>query len=105
MRIHEYTLKEFANFTGLHYSTISVIAKRVNQDKQQNSRRDPVPRGSLLAGRRAIWLDWRIVDYIQLVKAKLAGSRNDVYTDFVNGFKMEANPAAWVTSGFVRVNY
>ena len=35
MRIHEYTLKEIANFTGLHYSTISVIAKRVDQDKHQ----------------------------------------------------------------------
>lgn len=28
MRMHEYTLKEIASFTGLHYSTISVIAKR-----------------------------------------------------------------------------
>jgi len=35
MRIHEYTLKEIANFTGLHYSTISVIAKRVDQGKNQ----------------------------------------------------------------------
>gem|GEM_PF-1065005 len=33
MRIHEYTLKEIVSFTGLHYSTISVIAKRVSQDK------------------------------------------------------------------------
>jgi len=35
MRTHEYTLKEIADFTGLHYSTISVIAKRVDQDKRQ----------------------------------------------------------------------
>jgi hypothetical protein len=35
MRIHEYTLKEIANFTSLHYSTISVIAKRVDQGKYQ----------------------------------------------------------------------
>ena len=35
MRIHEYTLKEVADFTGLHYSTISVIAKRVDEERHQ----------------------------------------------------------------------
>jgi len=35
MRVYEYTLREIADFTGLHYSTISVIAKRVNQAKHQ----------------------------------------------------------------------
>jgi len=31
MRVHEYTLKELSKHLGLHYSTISVIAKRVDQ--------------------------------------------------------------------------
>jgi len=31
MRIHEYTLKELSEHLGLHYSTISVIAKQVEQ--------------------------------------------------------------------------
>ena len=35
MRVHEYTLKEVAEFTGLHYSTISVIASRVDEEKHQ----------------------------------------------------------------------
>jgi len=34
-RIHKHTLKKIVNFTGLHYSTISVIAKQVDQDKHQ----------------------------------------------------------------------
>jgi len=32
MRVHEYTLKELAAHLGLHYSTISVIAKRVDEE-------------------------------------------------------------------------
>ena len=32
MRIHEYTLKEVAAITSLHYSTISVITKRARQN-------------------------------------------------------------------------
>ena len=35
MRVHEYTLTEIADFTGLHYSTISVIATRVDAEKHQ----------------------------------------------------------------------
>ena len=31
MHIHEYTLKELSEHLGLHYSTISVIAKQVGQ--------------------------------------------------------------------------
>jgi REP element-mobilizing transposase RayT len=31
MRVHEYTLKELSAHLGLHYSTISVIAKRVEE--------------------------------------------------------------------------
>ncbi len=34
MRIHEYTLKELASHLGLHYSTISVIAKRVAEEQE-----------------------------------------------------------------------
>jgi len=34
IRVHEYTLKEVANFLGLYYSTISVIAKRVTEEKK-----------------------------------------------------------------------
>jgi len=30
MRVHEYTLKELSQYVGLHYSTISVIAKKVD---------------------------------------------------------------------------
>lgn len=34
MRVHEYTLKELADHLGLHYSTISVIAKRVDEESR-----------------------------------------------------------------------
>jgi len=34
VRVHEYTLKEVADFLGLYYSTISVIAKRVAEEKK-----------------------------------------------------------------------
>jgi putative transposase len=34
MRLHEYTLKELATHLGLHYSTISVIAKRVDGERE-----------------------------------------------------------------------
>jgi putative transposase len=34
MRVHEYTLKELAEYLGLHYSTISVIAKSVDQHRE-----------------------------------------------------------------------
>jgi len=35
MRVYEYTPEEIAAFTGLHCSTISVIAKRVDQGRHQ----------------------------------------------------------------------
>jgi len=35
VRLYEYTLKEVAAATGLHYSTISVIAKRVDLARRQ----------------------------------------------------------------------
>lgn len=34
VRAHEYTLKEVADFLGLYYSTISVIAKRVAEERE-----------------------------------------------------------------------
>jgi len=34
VRVHEYTLKEVAEYLGLYYSTISVIAKRVFEEKK-----------------------------------------------------------------------
>jgi len=34
MRVHEYTLKELAEYLGLHYSTISVIAKSLDREKE-----------------------------------------------------------------------
>ena len=34
VRVHEYTLKEVADFVGLYYSTVSVIAKRVTDEKK-----------------------------------------------------------------------
>jgi hypothetical protein len=34
VRVHEHTLKEVGNFLGLYYSTISVIAKRVDKEKK-----------------------------------------------------------------------
>jgi hypothetical protein len=34
MRIHEYTLKELSNYLGLHYSTISVIAKHIDEESK-----------------------------------------------------------------------
>jgi REP element-mobilizing transposase RayT len=34
VRLHEYTLKEVGDFLGLHYSTISVIAKRVAEARK-----------------------------------------------------------------------
>jgi len=34
MRVHEYTLKELSAFLGLHYSTVSVIAKKVDKQAQ-----------------------------------------------------------------------
>jgi putative transposase len=34
MRVHEYTLKELSEHLGLHYSTISVIAKRVDEHRE-----------------------------------------------------------------------
>ena len=34
VRVHEYTLKEVADFLGLYYSTISVIAERVAEEKK-----------------------------------------------------------------------
>jgi hypothetical protein len=33
-RVHEYTLQAVADFLGLHYSTISMIAKRVAESKK-----------------------------------------------------------------------
>lgn len=38
MRIYEYTLKEVAEFAGLHYSTVSVIAKRVAEGKKDSGK-------------------------------------------------------------------
>ena len=35
MRVHEYTLKELSEFLGLHYSTISVIAKKMDKTGQR----------------------------------------------------------------------
>jgi hypothetical protein len=34
VRIREYTLKEVGDFRGLYYSTISVIAKHVDEEKK-----------------------------------------------------------------------
>jgi len=34
VRVHEYTLKEVADYLGLYYSTISVIAKRAAEEKK-----------------------------------------------------------------------
>ena len=34
VRVHKYTLKEVADVLGLYYSTISVIAKRVDEEKK-----------------------------------------------------------------------
>jgi DNA-binding MarR family transcriptional regulator len=34
MRLHEYTLKELAGHLGLHYSTISVIAGKVEKTRK-----------------------------------------------------------------------
>jgi hypothetical protein len=33
-RVHEYTLQAVADFLGLHYSTISMIAKRIAEDEE-----------------------------------------------------------------------
>jgi len=33
-RVHEYTLQAVADFLGLHYSTISMIAKRIAQSEK-----------------------------------------------------------------------
>jgi len=42
MRFYEYTLRELSNHLGLHYSTISVIAKRVDEQQGRQERRpDP----------------------------------------------------------------
>ena len=38
VRIYEYTLAEVQTFLGLHYSTISIIAKRVDQEKNTKSK-------------------------------------------------------------------
>ena len=32
-RVHEYTLRAVADFLGLHYSTISMIAKRIAESE------------------------------------------------------------------------
>jgi DNA-binding MarR family transcriptional regulator len=41
-RAHEYTLQAVADFLGLHYSTVSMIAKRVARDGGHcKSRSDP----------------------------------------------------------------
>jgi hypothetical protein len=43
-RVHEYTLQAVADFLGLHYSTISMIAKRTAEnEKHQQWRFDPAP--------------------------------------------------------------
>lgn len=34
VRVHHYTLREVGDFLGLHFSTISVIAKRVDEAKK-----------------------------------------------------------------------
>ena len=34
VRVYKYTLKEVADVLGLYYSTISVIAKRVDEEKK-----------------------------------------------------------------------
>jgi len=34
VRVHGYTLQEVADFLGLYYTTISVIAKRVGETKR-----------------------------------------------------------------------
>jgi hypothetical protein len=34
IRVHEYTLQAVADFLGLHYSTISMIAKRIAEDEK-----------------------------------------------------------------------
>ena len=34
VRVHEYALKEVADFLGLYYSTVSVIAKRVAEERK-----------------------------------------------------------------------
>jgi len=34
VQVHEYTLKEVADYLGLYYSTISVITKRVAEEKK-----------------------------------------------------------------------
>jgi len=42
VRVYEYTLTEAQGFLGLHYSTISVIAKRVAEERvHQNPMVDP----------------------------------------------------------------
>jgi hypothetical protein len=33
-RVHEYTLQAVADFVGLHYSTISMIAKRIAENEK-----------------------------------------------------------------------
>jgi hypothetical protein len=34
VRVHRYTLKEVGGFVGLRYSTISVIAKQIDEGKK-----------------------------------------------------------------------
>ncbi len=38
MRVHEYTLKEVADFLGLYYSTICVVAKRVAENRDNRTK-------------------------------------------------------------------
>ena len=50
MRFYEYTLRELSNHLGLHYSTISVIAKRGDEQQgRQKQRPDPFA-GARVAG-------------------------------------------------------
>jgi len=52
MRVHEYTLKELSEYLGLHYSTISLIAKRVSEKKKTPETKDltTIIRGDCIRG-------------------------------------------------------
>jgi len=43
VRAYHYKLREVGEFLGLHFSTISVIAKRASEAENQKQRSDPTP--------------------------------------------------------------
>lgn len=52
VRVHEYTLKEVADSSGLYYSTISVIVKRVAEEEKHQKRVVKTPHANLSRGMR-----------------------------------------------------